>query len=570
MGVKYYNPGASASVHNENNANKYHTDYSNVSIPQYPDIDERDGDYKKYNNGKVNKSDIEMESIAIIKEYKKPCEANVVLSLYSSPDLYNDCNLDENSFTYNGWRVYFVIFRDLYMQNKTLTEDNIDFYLQQHLKLKEQYKKYGGYETIEKGVMVAPTDDFNSYLNDLIKWNCVYTLATNGFPIKDKIKDFVDKTTQDIYDSYTDVLNNAFLHIEEKIKSYNACEGLDELNKELDKGMEKGIPFGINVGTPECNFKLMNRITDGFHINGNIYGLGALSGVGKSTQAIQMMLPLAFREKLTSVDGTFNGMGALPGHRVVFMVNEEDEKKFKREMEVWIINNILLKNKPETPKFNKSILSRGGFTSEQWALLDEASRWLKEYESNHRITVIPLETYSASTAIKIIKKYAKLFGVKIFVLDTLKESRDKYGVDTWKSMERDLVDLYNAVKPANLNVGLFVTYQLAKQAKKVRYLTETEIGQAKNIIDVMSVNIMMRKAYSDEYEGCKNAIKLRTRDEHGQLIDLPGLTPDKKYMIIFINKNRFGETDPYQIVVEIDQGFNIYKEIGITYMTPDF
>ena len=41
-------------------------------------------------------------------------------------------------------------------------------------------------------------------------------------------------------------------------------------------------------------------------------------------------------------------------------------------------------------------------------------------------------------------------------------------------------------------------------------------------------------------------------------------------MIIFINKNRFGETDPYQIVVEIDQGFNIYKEIGITYMTPDF
>ena len=39
--------------------------------------------------------------------------------------------------------------------------------------------------------MVAPTDDFNSYLNDLIKWNCVYTLATNGFPIKDKIKEFV-------------------------------------------------------------------------------------------------------------------------------------------------------------------------------------------------------------------------------------------------------------------------------------------------------------------------------------------------------------------------------------------
>ena len=66
-------------------------------------------------------------------------------------------------------------------------------------------------------------------------------------------------------------------------------------------------------------------------------------------------------------------------------------------------------------------------------------------------------------------------------------------------MERDMVDLYDVVKPAAKNVALFVTYQLGKASVKMRYLTNNEIGQAKNILDVFSVNLMMRKPFEDEF-----------------------------------------------------------------------
>ena len=61
-------------------------------------------------------------------------------------------------------------------------------------------------------------------------------------------------------------------------------------------------------------------------------------------------------------------------------------------------------------------------------------------------------------------------GVRLFVLDTLKESSDSRDTETWKSMERDMVDLYDVVKPAAKNVALFVTYQLGKASVKMRYL----------------------------------------------------------------------------------------------------
>ena len=50
-------------------------------------------------------------------------------------------------------------------------------------------------------------------------------------------------------------------------------------------------------------------------------------------------------------------------------------------------------------------------------------------------------------------------------------------------MTRDMVKLYDVVKPTAKNVGLFVTYQLGKSSIKMRYLTNNEIGMGKSIVD---------------------------------------------------------------------------------------
>lgn len=162
-------------------------------------------------------------------------------------------------------------------------------------------------------------------------------------------------------------------------------------------------------------------------------------------------------------------------------------------------------------------------------------------------------------------------GVRLFVLDTLKESSDSRNTETWKSMERDMVDLYDVVKPAAKNVALFVTYQLGKVSVKMRYLTNNEIGQAKNILDVFSVNLMMRKPFEDEFPGGSHEIKAYKLAGKNNSSKIPyHLDPGKHYMITFITKNRFGVTDQFQIISEYDLSTNMHKDVAICNIAQDF
>lgn len=138
-------------------------------------------------------------------------------------------------------------------------------------------------------------------------------------------------------------------------------------------------------------------------------------------------------------------------------------------------------------------------------------------------------------------------------------------------MTKDSVELYDAIKPTGKNVHLWVTYQLGKSSTKQRYYTNDNIGLAKNIVDVASTNIMIRKPFDDEYEGGKNELKCyRLEGKNGKSKIPFKLDRNKHYSIIFITKNRFGSTNEFQIVAENDLSRNIYKEVGICNIPIDF
>ena len=163
-------------------------------------------------------------------------------------------------------------------------------------------------------------------------------------------------------------------------------------------------------------------------------------------------------------------------------------------------------------------------------------------------------------------------GVKYFVLDTLKESDGAKG-EIYNSMTRDMVSLYDTVKPQCKNVALFVTYQLGKAALKMRHLTNNEIGQAKSILDVMSVNLMIRRPLEDEYDEGKKALhcyKLGDMYKDTNEKVQYKLEKIKRPMLTFICKNRFGETDVKQVVSECDLGTNICKDVAVTVVPQDW
>ena len=332
---------------------------------------------------------------------------------------------------------------------------------------------------------------------------------------------------------------NIFVNASTEVKSYNIFDGMYDFIKELDEAKETGMPLN--------NANYLTSEIGGFNINGNIYGLGAGSGVGKSTMAFNYLVPSAI---------TYN-------QKVVFIINEEDERKMRKELLIWVANNIF------NAQLQKRVIRDGGFNSETVELLKKCADWIDEKKDQHILTVVPLDRYSVSAAIKIINKYSAL-GVKIFVLDTLKESCDAKTDEIYKSMMRDMVALYDVIKPSAKNVGLFVTYQLGKSSLKMRHLTNNEIGQAKSIIDVMSVNLMMRRPYEDEYAGGSNALYCYRpaggKDASSIQFDLK---KEDNPMITFITKNRFGETGK-QIVSQCNLSTNVCKDLGYCVVPQDF
>lgn len=477
------------------------------------------------------------EAARQILEYKLGAEASIVSMIYKNPDLLRETNLELNDIHNNCWRVYFAIAYDMIVNEKmaTLSEVDIGLYLEKHSKLADKYyNEYGGYQTIENASAYIKEENFDSYVRDLRKWNVVARLVKYGFPCdKARLSEICDMSAEELYDEYTVYLNDIFANIDNNIKSYNGFADMKNLIDELDAGKNVGIPF--------ANCDILNRETGGM-LGGNIIGFGAASGVGKSTLSINYIFPSMLKYNL----------------KALFIINEEDQNKFKKEAIVWYCSNILKHPIP------KRVLRDGNFDKDTKEVLYKAAEWFENQKENHNITIIPLEQYTARTVIKLIKKYTKM-GCDVICLDTLKESYDARDKESWKSLMTDCVDFYDCIK--HTNTCMVITYQLVKN--KSKYLTNADIGISKGILDIFSLNIFFRRPLQTEYEGGKDELYCYNPIKNSNSRLEFKLHKDKHYMIGFISKNRHGMSD-IQIVSEADFSVNQYKDLGYCNVVQDY
>ena len=468
-----------------------------------------------------------------ILEYKLGAEASIVSMIYKNPDLLRETNLELNDIHNSCWKVYFAIAFDMIINEKkaTLSEIDIGLYLEKHPKLADKYyNEYGGFQTIENASAYIKEENFESYVRDLRKWNAVAKLVKRGFPCdKARLSEICDMSAEELYDEYTVYLNDIFANIDNNIKSYNGFAGMKDLINKLNAGKNVGIPF--------ANCDILNKETGGM-LGGNIIGFGAASGVGKSTLSINYIFPSIMKYNL----------------KAVFIINEQDEENFKKEALIWYSSQVL--KQPVT----KRVLRDGNYDKKTEETLLKAAEWYESIQERNNITIIPLEQYTARTVIKLIKKYTKMLA-DVIVLDTLKESYDSRDKESWKSLMTDCVDFYDCIK--HTNTCMVITYQLVKN--KSKYLTNADIGVSKGIIDIFSVNIFFRRLLQTEYNDlyCYNPIK-----NSNSKIEYK-LDKDKYYMIKFVSKNRYGQSD-IQIIGEADFSINNYKDLAYCIVTQDY
>ncbi|MED3792485.1 ATPase domain-containing protein [Niallia alba] len=474
-----------------------------------------------------------------IKDIIKPIEANIVGLLWKEPNLYYDySDINNKMFRNNIWKYYFTIGSKIVKRGvNDIDEVAAELYLKDHDKAKQSFESYGGFQTIEALTPYVNPNNMDSFVNDFKKWSAMYEMVENLSIDEKSLDDVKDMNINDLYDYFTAQINNIFINADDGIETHNLEDDLDEIIDEADQGLIVGMPIPSKILSEEI----------GGVMRGQIILVGGLSGTGKTTFTIQMMLSAVFEEE----------------EPCVIMLNEQDHKKWKQELLTWIINNKFVKQ--GGTKFNKKRWRQGGFTKEERLLLEKAKDYLKNKMKDNKIILCHFKSYSRKQSERVIRKYSSL-GVKNFVLDTFKMSSDRdSGESFWLSMQEDMRKFDDLIKPSNLNVSLWVTLQLQKGSVLKRYLTGDSIGMAKNVIDVASVGILMRRLRNDEYDDGKFAVKVinpiskETMLSGREVI----LERNKKYIIIFIEKNRNGEAQTYQIVAEQDLGTLSYIELGV-------
>ena len=252
-----------------------------------------------------------------ISEYKLKSEANIVASIFKNPELLYNIDLKLEDFSHNIWKCWFAVANGLVIKEKKLGLDEITvgIYLEKHPKLKDKIQEYGGYSTIHDATAYIDLENFDSYVNDIKKFNVLLQLLKYGFPISEKLSEYIDKTSDEIYSELELMLNHTFLNAESGIQSYNAFDNIHQYIDELNEGADIGLPF--------YGADLLNAETAGMRL-GTMTGLGGLSGSGKSLLAFNYIIPSAIENNFPTV----------------FIINEEDEKRYKKEMIIWVANNI--------------------------------------------------------------------------------------------------------------------------------------------------------------------------------------------------------------------------------------
>lgn len=478
-----------------------------------------------------------------LKAVSKNIEADIVGMLYSNPQLFLDYdNICPDDFADKGWRFLFSLGRKMIKKGyQSLTPSDVEIFVEQLNKpnILNSFNDYGGYNTIKDlHELYDENNNIEVYINDLKKWKAIREIIKElSIKDMDDVKKVSSKSFNELYDLYTAKLNNIFVNINEDVHTQHIATGLEELISKADEGVKKGLP----IDSP-----LLSETINGINL-GQITLIGGQSGSGKSTWLIQQILTAVFKYE----------------EAAVFFLNEQDAQKFQQEMLTWIINNIVIKDKKRY--FNKVRWRDGGFSEEEFKWLNEARKILEEKTKNNKIIIVEFKTYMHKTTVRSIKKYAAM-GVKIFAIDTFKLSSDSNSNNPfWLEMMQQMREFDDLCKPSNLNVSLICTYQLGKGAIVNRYLSANDLGMSKSIIDVASVCLLIRKMHKDEYSGEKNEIKVMKAIENS--LEEIKLDNKKRHSIIFIEKNRNGIAQDFQIVASHDFSTLRYEEVGKAYLS---
>lgn len=515
----------------------------------------------------------EIKTLATCKEiddYLDYYDGLLVACFWKEPDLYKDYegdihfnrflddtkNPDNSLISTNRWRVIYNIGESLILDEHVINLDEVTVnnYLLKHKKLKKQWESISS-NTFENLKILSDNIDTNnleSYISSIKKYRAIQKMEKNFHMVitEKQLSQINNFKINDLFDIYEEKLQSAFIDRDEGVNTAHLMDNVEENMAHWQEGSAMGLPF--------YNLPHYTTFTGGMP-KGGITLVGGVSNVGKSSFLRTVIFPSLFLTPTHEVEKT------------IIFLNEEDLDKWQREFITWVANNIYTDHHIH---FTKNILRNGNFEKEKpiFDVIKESIKVAKEVlgKNEDDILFIPLPKFSTNIVLKQMKRYCAL-GYQNFIIDTFKmDNTDDARIDnnTRLQLIQNMTKIYNLCKPTVKDLRVICTIQLSKASTYKRILSQDDLAESKNIIDVCSSGFFMRPVWENEKNekddnGIRNPYWLEVKDFANQTVLLDKL---KKYLLLFTVKNREGEAGVGSkvFVVEVDWATNTLTEIGTT------
>ena len=194
-------------------------------------------------------------------------------------------------------------------------------------------------------------------------------------------------------------------------------------------------------------------------------------------------------------------------------------------------------------KITKKKLKTGDLTDEDRDMIRKANQYWKENMAD-ALKIVSMSDSDANLSNQLIRKEALRNGIDFFVVDTFKLSLGEGNTNDnfWINLIKDARALDSIAKKQNM-IGLY-TIQLTATSIGDLFLTESALSNSKQIKEVLSNLIIMRKMYPEEFEpgspyDCK---PFRSQLQEDGTWKEEDFVPeeDKTYRCVLLNKTRSG------------------------------
>lgn len=469
------------------------------------------------------------KTIEKINKDREKFEACFVFSCWEDPELfdtYKEINVGKDKTLINkDAQFYWSLGYQMYKQGiRKIDAITLETFLSDKSDIKKKYDKYGGFQTVKELQDLIDPENVEAYYDRIIRMNSLTVMAKKTEELFTHVERFDNVTNDDVYNAF-DLLNDSVaLSVGHESKIENLIVTQDYVDRCKD-GENMGISYAQNA-------PLLNYTTLGLPVS-DVYLLAAHSGSGKTSWAFEnMVIPISEKEPVAVIS---------------------NEMKIEAYQNMLLIH-ILTKDLNYWDLTRKKI-KIGKYTDKDEEMISKA---IEISKTKYNIKFVKIFENDTSLILKHIRRLSNT-GVRVIIYDTMKGD-DVVNTDAWLQLLMNSRKIFNLT--SKLGIALVCTFQLALYTTNQRFLDASCLSSSKQIKEVVSELIMMRKLWDDEYTGEKyDCHPYKFNKDNKKIRETVDLDKDKNYYVFFINKTRNDEGDR-QILFEWQGHYNKWKEIG--------